>query len=75
MVLQVISNEELVKKEKEAAEKAMEERQSEDVILGLASHMRECWDAARQAKKPIENIMIINELSNILNCPLINSRL
>ena len=58
MVLQVISNEELVKQEKEAAEKAMEERQSEDVILGLASHMRECWDAARQAKKPIENIML-----------------
>ena len=37
MVLQVIGNEELVKKEKEEARKAMEERQSEDVILGLAS--------------------------------------
>lgn len=58
MVLQVIGNEELVKKEKEEARKAMEERQSEDVILGLASYIRQCWDAARQAKKPIENIML-----------------
>ena len=58
MVLQVIGNEELVKKEKEEAQKAMEERQNEAVILGLASYMRECWDAARQAKKPIENIML-----------------
>ena len=58
MITQIVSNEELVKREKEAIDKAMEERQSEDVILGLASHMRECWDAARQAKKPIENIML-----------------
>ena len=58
MALQIIGNEELVKKEKEQLEKEMEERQSEAVILGLASYMRECWDAARQAKKPIENIML-----------------
>ena len=58
MVLQVIDNASLVKKEKEEANKAMEERQSEAVILGLASYMRECWDAAQRAKKPIENIMV-----------------
>lgn len=58
MALQVIGNEELVKQEKEEANKAMEERQSEAVILGLASHVRECWDAAKRAKKPIENIML-----------------
>ena len=58
MVLQVIGNDELVKKEKEEADRAMEERQNEAVILGLASYMRECWDSARQAKKPIENIML-----------------
>lgn len=58
MVLQVIDNASLVKKEKEEANKAMEERQSEAVILGLASYMRECWDAAQRAKKPIENIML-----------------
>lgn len=58
MVLQVIGNEDLVKKEKEQIDKALEERQNEPLILGLASHLRKCWDAARQAKKPIENIML-----------------
>lgn len=51
MVLQVIGNEDLVKKEKEQIDKALEERQNEPLILGLASHLRKCWDAARQAKK------------------------
>jgi len=58
MVLQVIGNEELVKKEKEQIDKALEERQNEPLILGLAAHLRECWDAAKRAKKPIENIML-----------------
>lgn len=58
MVLQVIDNEELTRREKEAIKKALEERQNEPLILGLASHLRKCWDAARQAKKPIENIML-----------------
>jgi hypothetical protein len=58
MVLQVIDNEELTRREKEATKKALEERQNEPLILGLASHLRKCWDAARQAKKPIENIML-----------------
>tara|TARA_R100000329_G_scaffold53036_1_gene48665 strand:+ start:46 stop:2091 length:2046 start_codon:yes stop_codon:yes gene_type:complete len=58
MVLQVIGNEELVKKEKEQIDREMEERQADSVILGLASHIRECWDAAKRAKKPIENIML-----------------
>jgi len=58
MVLQVIGNEELVKKEKEVLEKEMEERQADSVILGLAAHLRLCWEAAKRAKKPIENIML-----------------
>ena len=58
MVLQVIDNEELTRREKEATKKALEERQNEPLILGLASHLRKCWDAARQAKNPIENIML-----------------
>ena len=58
MVLQVIDNQELTRREKEATKKALEERQNEPLILGLASHLRKCWDAARQAKKPIENIML-----------------
>ena len=58
MVLQIMDNEALRKKEQEQIDKALEERQNEPLILGLASHLRECWDAARQAKKPIENIML-----------------
>ena len=58
MVLQIINNEDLVKQEKAAVDKALSERQNQPLILGLAAHLRTCWDAARQAKKPIENIML-----------------
>ena len=58
MALQVIGNKELVKKEKEQMQKEMEERQADSVILGLAAHLRLCWEAAKRAKKPIENIML-----------------
>ena len=58
MVLQIMDNEALRKKEQEQIDKALEERQNEPLILGLASPLRKCWDAARQAKKPIENIML-----------------
>jgi len=58
MVLQVVGNEELVRKEREMIDKQLQERQNNPLILGLADHLRTCWDAARQAKKPIENIML-----------------
>ena len=58
MVLQIMDNEALRKQEQEQIDKELEERQNEPLILGLASHLRKCWDAARQAKKPIENIML-----------------
>ena len=57
-MLNVVSNSELRKREKELVDKELAARQSNTVVLGLASHLRECWDAARQAKKPIENIML-----------------
>ena len=57
-MLNVVSNSELRKREKELADKELAARQNNSVVLGLASHLRECWDAARQAKKPIENIML-----------------
>jgi hypothetical protein len=56
--LRVVSNSELVRQEKDAAEKALAERQNQSVILGLAAHLRECWDVAQQAKKPIEQEML-----------------
>ena len=57
-MLNVVSNSELRKREQEMIDKELAERQANPVVLGLASHLRECWDAARQAKKPIENIML-----------------
>jgi len=57
-MLNVVSNSELRKREKEMIDKELAARQANPVVLGLASHLRECWDAARQAKKPIENIML-----------------
>lgn len=57
-MLNVVSNSELRKREKELIDKELAARQANPVVLGLAAHLRECWDAARQAKKPIENIML-----------------
>lgn len=57
-VLRVVSNEELARREREAAAQALEDRQAQPFITGLTAYLRECWDAARIAKKPIENIMM-----------------
>jgi len=57
-ILRVVGNEDLVKQEKEQAAKDLQERQNEPYLIGLTSHLHSCWDAARQAKKPIENIML-----------------
>tara|TARA_A100001035_G_scaffold100671_1_gene78801 strand:- start:1368 stop:3428 length:2061 start_codon:yes stop_codon:yes gene_type:complete len=59
-LLKIVGNAELVTKEEaEAAKRAeLEARQNEPYILGLASHIRECWEAAKQAKDPIELTML-----------------
>ena len=56
--LRVVSNSDLVKQEKEATDKALSERQNQPVILGLSGYLRECWDVAEMAKRPIEEIML-----------------
>jgi hypothetical protein len=56
--LRVVDNTTLAQQEKDAAEKALADRQNQPVILGISAYLRECWDAARIAKKPIENIML-----------------
>jgi hypothetical protein len=56
--LRVVDNTTLAKQEKDAADKALADRQNQPLILGLTAYLRECWDAARIAKKPIEDIMI-----------------
>jgi hypothetical protein len=56
--LRVVSNSELARQEQEAAQRALQERQNQPVILGLVGYLRECWDAAQMAKRPIEQIML-----------------
>lgn len=57
-LLRVVSNSELVRQEQEAAEKALADRQNNEVILGIVGYLRRCWDAARLAKIPIEKLML-----------------
>jgi len=57
-VLRVVSNDQMVRDEEAASNRALEDRQNTDLILGLTSYLRQCWDAARIAKKPIEDIML-----------------
>lgn len=56
--LRVVNNESLAKQEKEAAEAALAQRQNQPTILGLSAYIRQCWDAAKIAKKPIEQKML-----------------
>lgn len=56
--LRVVSNADLAKQEQEAADRALQERQNQPVILGLVGYLRQCWDAARLAKRPIEQKML-----------------
>ena len=56
--LRVVSNTELARQEREVSDRALAERQNQPVILGLAGYLRQCWDVAQMAKKPIEYIML-----------------
>ena len=57
--LRVVSNDELVKQEQAAAAQALADRQNQPMIIGLSAYLRQCWDVAQQAKKPIEQKMLM----------------
>ncbi len=57
-VLRVVDNATMVADEQENADRELQERQNEPLFLGLTSYLHECWDAAKQAKKPIETLML-----------------
>ncbi len=57
-ILRVVGNDELVMQEKEQAARELQERQYEPYTIGLTAYLHACSDAARQAKKPIENLML-----------------
>jgi len=49
-----VGNDEIEQKEQEERQKAIDEAQNNPVLSSLAGHVRKCWQAARQAKQPIE---------------------
>ena len=57
-ILRVVDNETLDREEQERIDRELQARQNDPLILGLVSHLKACWDAARIAKKPIEHIML-----------------
>lgn len=58
-VLRVVSNDGLrAEEQRRAEEQAALERQNQPVILGIAAHLRRCWEAAKMAKDPIETKML-----------------
>ena len=57
-MLRVVNNAALTAAEREAIDQDLSNRQNNPVILGLVSYLRKCWDAAKEAKKPIEYIML-----------------
>ena len=57
-MLRVVGNAELVAEEEAAAKAALQDRQNEPYILGLHSYIQECWHAAKEAKDPIETVML-----------------
>lgn len=57
-ILRVVSNDELAQQEREQTARELEARQSSELMLGITAYLRECWDAAKISKKPIEDIML-----------------
>lgn len=57
-ILRVVGNDELVRQEREQAERELAARQSSPVMLGLTAYLKECWDAARISRDPITDIML-----------------
>lgn len=57
-LLRVVNNEDLARTEREQAERDANARQQAPLILGLAAHIRMCWEAARIAREPISTIML-----------------
>jgi hypothetical protein len=57
-IFRVVSNDELARQEREQIDRELQARQSSSLMLGIVDYLRECWDAAKISKKPIEDIML-----------------
>ena len=58
--LRVVGNDELMRQEQAATDAAVAERQNQPLILGITAYLKECWDVAQMAKRPIENTMLMS---------------
>jgi len=56
--LRVVPNSELAKQEQAVADAELQARQNQPLILGLTAYLKECWEAARVSKRPIEDRML-----------------
>lgn len=56
-LLRVVDNGTLNEQERER-QSALLERQTQPLVTGLQGYLRQCWDAARTAKQPIEHKML-----------------
>ena len=57
-ILRVVSNSEIERTERERMDAELQARQNSDLITGLSAHLKTCWDAARIAKDPINDVML-----------------
>ena len=57
-LLRVVSSAELDRAEQDRMEQELQARQQDSVILGLSAYLKRCWDAARIAREPINDIML-----------------
>lgn len=57
-LLRVVSGADLERQERAQRDAELEARQQSSIVLGLAAHLRTCWDAARIAKEPINDMML-----------------
>ena len=55
--LRVVGNDTLAEQERQQ-DAALQEMQHQPFMLGLQGYVRECWEAARSAKQPVENAML-----------------
>lgn len=57
-MLNVVPNSVLIEQEQAEAQRRADIRQNRPEIVGLAAHVQSCWQAAKQAKQPIEKRML-----------------
>jgi len=56
--LRVVGNDDIRKQEEADRQKSVDETQNQPLLTGLAAYLRNCWEAARDAKQPIEREML-----------------